>query len=296
MACDRDGAPYLPFGNGPYRLAMGLRPLDPDAWIAVNGDYDAYLAQKRALLAARHAEVFAALPEAADGAAELLAALGAHLVQRHPALFERRGDELLNRSTDEVWDLEHPALHPLDVAGRLVQEDFCLLLPAGATHRLAAASLCFPSRWRLAEKLGEPLGTIHAPVPSYAERLQSPVDGFLSRLQPHNPVWRLNWFLHDDPALFQPARRPPAEPITPHTAGDRLWLRVERQTLRRLPASAAVIFSIRTHLTPLAAAIRTQAAAADLAATLRSMPAALREYRQTESFEAALLSWLDARA
>ena len=181
-------------------------------------------------------------------------------------------------------------------SGRLVQEDFCILLPAASTYSLAAASLCFPSRWRLAEKLGHGLGAIHGPVPGYGERLEAAVDRFLGMLQPEKPVWRLNWFIHDDPSLFQPVRRPSAHRIGAEDAGDHLWLRVERQTLRRLAASGAVIFTIRTHLTPLARAIRTEGDAADLAATIRGMPAIMRAYRQMEGFEAGLLGWLDALA
>lgn len=115
-------------------------------------------------------------------------------------------------------------------------------------------------------------------------------------MQPGRLVWRLNWFVHDDPALFQPVRQPSAVKIGPENAGENLYLRVERQTLRRLPGSGAVIFTIRTHLTPLGRAIRSKRAAADLAATLRSMPDSVRAYRQTADFEGALLTWLDARA
>jgi hypothetical protein len=295
LPSDRQAAPYLPF-TAPYRMAMGVSALDPDSWIELDRDYAETLALKRTLLATRHEAVFAALPDAAAASEELLATLTAHLLRRFPQLFERRADRVLNKLTDEAWDVAHPTLHPLELAGRLVQEDFCLLLPDATTHRLAAASLCFPSRWHLSEKLGHPLSAIHGPVPLYAERLGSPVDGFLARLQPHNPVWRLNWMVHDDPSLFQPVRSPSPEPITRENAGELLWLRVERQTLRRLPQSAAVIFTIRTHLTPLAAAIATRQAAAELAATIRSMPPEIRAYRQMDGFEPALFDWLADRA
>ena len=34
-----------------------------------------------------------------------------------------------------------------------------------------AGVLCFPSRWRLMEKIGKPLSAVHGPVPLYADRL-----------------------------------------------------------------------------------------------------------------------------
>ena len=63
---------------------------------------------------------------------------------------------------------------------------------------------------------------------------------------------RFNWTIHDRPDLFQPtggARR--AHEVPPARYGESLWLRVERQTLRRLPRAGDVLFTIRTYRTPL---------------------------------------------
>ena len=90
--------------------------------------------------------------------------------------------------------------------------------------------------------------------PSYAERLGKPVDRFIGLLVPDRPVWRLNWSLTNDPTLFQPVghgRRDTDPDITPENVGRRIFLRVERQTLRRLPRTGAVLFTIRTHQRPL---------------------------------------------
>ncbi|MBV9785849.1 MAG: DUF3445 domain-containing protein, partial [Acidisphaera sp.] len=70
-------------------------------------------------------------------------------------------------------------------------------------YRLTAASLCFPTRWRLADKIGKPMQAIHATVPLYAERLARPVDRFFEKLAPQRPVFRTNFSLLDNPALFQ---------------------------------------------------------------------------------------------
>ena len=78
------------------------------------------------------------------------------------------------------------------------------------------------------------------------------------------------------------------------TAGERLWLRVERQTLRKLAQSEAVVFTIRTHITRLDRAIETAAHAAALATALRSMPEAMQQYKNIAPFAPALLAWLDA--
>jgi hypothetical protein len=290
-----DTARYLPFTGGRFRLAMGLMPLPLAQWIALDTHFAADLAAKRALLEERHAEVFAALAGTDAAAAELLQLLGRHLPSHHADSFRRDGDRLHNAATGEVWDLARPPLHPLNVAGRLVQEDLCLLQSADGPFRLTAASLCSPARWRLAEKIGRPLSAVHEPVPGYAEALAGPVDRFFAALKPGRVVWRLNWGILDDPAPFQPVAPPPTATITDENAGERLWLRVERQTLRRLPETGAVVFTIRTYITPLGRAIRAPAAAAELGSLIREMPEDMRRYKHIAAIAPALLAWLDAR-
>jgi hypothetical protein len=295
MSPDQDSAPYLPFDGGRFRLTMGLMPLPLESWIEIDRHFAAALAAKQALLATHHGEVFAALPEAEAPAAELLALLGRHLPRHHVAHFRRDGDRLCNLATAEAWNLARPGIHPLDLAGRLVQEDLCLLLAQAQTYRLVGASLCSPNRWRLGDKIGKPLAAIHDPVPGYTATLERPVDRFFARLTAERPVWRLNWGITDDPTPFQPVPREGTEAVTPHTAGDRLWLRVERQTLRRLPDTSAVVFTIRTHITRLDAAIATGVGASDLAAALRDMAPATQAYKHIAPLRPALLAWLDRR-
>ena len=117
-------------------------------------------------------------------------------------------------------------LHPLDAAGRLVQEDLCLMVLRDGAPHLDAASLCFPSYWRLADKLGRPMADVHGPVAHYADELAAKVDTFLQRLRPERPVWRRNWSIHDDPTLLPPRphpaprRRPARRPLAPQRAPD----------------------------------------------------------------------------
>ncbi|HUZ73255.1 MAG TPA: DUF3445 domain-containing protein [Stellaceae bacterium] len=294
-AADGGAAPYRPFEGGRFRLALGLMKLAPDAWIEIDDRLAADLAAKRALFAERHAEVFAALPEAAAPAEELLTLLASHLPHHHPDSFRRDGRRLVNRATGESWDVMQPALHPLEICGRLVQEDFCVMGADGGRYRLVGAALCAPSRWRLADKIGRDVAAIHAPVPGYHDALESSVDRFFARLKPEKPAWRLNWTILDDPAPFQPVPRRSPQPIAPADAGASLWLRVERQTLRRLPATGHIIFTIRTYITRLDAAVATAESAAELAALLRDAPEATLAYKHITPFRSALLAWLDAR-
>ena len=288
---------HLPFEAGPYRMAMGLMACPEPDWIELDDRYRAELAERGALLANHHAEVFAITEPSAAARAETLALIAAHLTRRFPDWFVHETGRLHNRLTAETWSLRDPPLDPLELAGRLVQEDLCLVRLDGATPILAAAVLCFPSRWRLAEKLGRPLAEIHDSVPFYGERLARPVDRFMTAIRPGRIALRLNWSLLDDPALFQPTgkfrdRRDPT--ITAVNAGDRVWLRVERQTLRLLPDSGAVLFAIRVHVYPLALVAASAPDAARLADAVRALPEATARYKSIAPFRGAVIDYLAA--
>ena len=297
-------APYLPFGDGkPFALRMGLQPLPAEAWIEIDAAYAAQLVKKRDLLATRHADVLQALPESRPASEEALTLLLDHLRTYHSDRFAFAGGKLRNIATGEEWDIAHSSLHPLEQAGRLVQEDFCILQSDGKTlsetYRLTAGAVCFPSNWRLADKIGKKLADLHGPVPGYAEKLASPVDRFFKNLSADTIMWRANWLIHAIAELFQAGHKldaATAAAITAANAGEKLWLRVERQTLRRLPASGAVLFTIRTHVTQLCEAIRDAKSARDLATAVRTMPDDVARYRSMSAFRAALLGWLAVRA
>jgi hypothetical protein len=284
------------FGGGRYRLAMGLTPLDDAEWLTPDAPLPEILAEKRLLLATRFESVLRVLPEAHAASVELLQLLATHLSRHFSATYRLDDDgRLTNGASHETWDIDAPSRHPLDIAGRLVAEDLCLLQASDAGYRLIGASLCFPNRWLLDDKLGQPLDVIHAPVPGFAPALQRPVAHFFAALKPDRIVARINWGIADDPTLFQPIGREANTAITAENAGSALYLRIERQTLRRLPESQAVLFTIRTEITPLDRVIETAADAIDLAGAVRDMSPAMKRYKHLTAAAPALLAWLETR-
>ncbi|MSP01232.1 MAG: DUF3445 domain-containing protein [Acetobacteraceae bacterium] len=276
---------------------MGLVAVAEGEWFELDALYPAELAERRRLLTIRRSDVFGAEPGSEEARAETLASIVEHLIRVHPAWFKRDGAAILNHLTGER--LKIAAYDPLELAGRLVQEDLCLIESSPEGPRLTAAVLCFPSRWRLHEKLGRPLAEVHGHVPLYADRLSRPVDRFMAHVRPGHIVARLNWSMLDDPSLFQPTgkwRTAHDTSITGANAGDRLFLRVERQTLRRLPSTGAVLFGIRVHVYPLASVVTARDTAARLAAAVRALPADMAHYKSLPMFQDALLAWLDRRA
>ncbi len=288
---------YFPIEPGPYRMAMGLVTVPQSDWFEFDEHYVPEMAEKRRLLTDCPAAVFGTTPGCEAACTETLSAVLDHLTAAHAGWFGQDGGVIHNRLTGEAWDIA--TLDPLELAGRLVQEDLCLIEASSDGPRLTAAVLCFPSRWLLHEKLGRPLTEVHGAVPFYADRLARPVDRFMAHARPGHISARLNWSVLDDPALFQPRGkwRTGVDPsVTRSNAGDRLFLRVERQTLRRLPVSGAVLFGIRVHVYALASVAGSAVPASRLAAAIRNLPAETVHYKSLSVFRDALLSWLDDRA
>lgn len=212
-------------------LSMGTRALGARPWLLADARRDDELRLKSRLRREHHPEVFAASDGSCAAGEEVL-----DLVAADPAAADPSA-------------VDPPPIHPLDAAGAVVQEDLCLLARADDGWHLVAGSVCFPSRWRLGDKLGRHVTDVHQPVAGYDRSLASRVDRLFDRLG-ERPVLRRNWFVHPDASLFQPAR-PRVERVLPaHEALDGLVVRSERQTLRRLPISGAILFTIRTQQAP----------------------------------------------
>src|SRR5437660_9232753 len=103
-------------------MAMSLVTVPAAEWIELDERYADEMAERRRLLAERHDDVFAVLPEADDASRETLQRLAAYLTAQFPDWFSVSRNTLVNRLTDEAWNLDEPPCHPLELAGRLVQE------------------------------------------------------------------------------------------------------------------------------------------------------------------------------
>lgn len=145
----------------------------------------------------------------------------------------------------------------LEAAARAHWEDFCLLTQdaPGQPYRIVAAAVAFPTDWRLSEKMGKPLHAVHEPIHGYAEQLSEGVDRFMERLRVGEIYGRTNMFVMPSADLrYMPGL--PADQryahVTPDNAGASLFVRCERETLRRLPQTGAIVFTIGVYRTSLA--------------------------------------------
>jgi hypothetical protein len=180
-------------------------------------------------------------------------------------------------------------------AALAVPDDLTVLrsVASGDAEQLpfVAGVVCSPSRWRLADKIGHDMLTVHKPVALYAEHIGAAVDTTLTRLSPDKPVWRSNWTLEDHPALFQPFS--PGRQLVDHPS--ELWIRIERETLRRLPRTKGVLFTIRGFQEPLATYVqRGPEAISALRELVARLPDAVARYKSVYDYRAATLTWLDS--
>ncbi len=240
--------------DGSQRLfQIGLKPLDPADWIDADDRLAADLAEKRRLMALHPDRVFAAEPESMAAQGEVLDLLGEHLPQRFPEVYRRQDDAITVVADGTAVELGADT-PPLQRAGLLVQEDLVLMHRDESGWRLTAASLSFPSSWSLREKFGRPMDEVHAPVPGFGAGTRNAelIARMFDNLRASIAVVRWNFSFYGDNRLHHPQSATPE--ARQFDAG--LFLRVERQTLRRLPQSADILFTIRIYLDPVEALAR----------------------------------------
>lgn len=247
-------------GRGGGVLSMGLRKVPEADWLQPNTDPTA-----RAAAFDAHPDAVQVMPEAEAAGREVAAMLGVG--------------------------------GGLGEAARGCWEDLCLLQPdAAGDYRLTAGAVAFPTDWRLADKMGLPLTAIHAPIHGYAEQLASGVDHFFRSL-PAGPIFgRGNWFVVPSSACHYLPEDDPTERfahVTAANAGSTLFVRCERQTLRRLPDTGAVLFTIGIHVAPLADL--SASAVARVASAVAATPTGEHERRAAPFYAAALAGYAAER-
>lgn len=131
-----------------FHMTMGLRKLDEKNWLTIDRNYNDYHCIRADLLQNnKHGknDVLQCLPGSEDACAETLEIVVEFLAQRYPQMFELWGgaegrDWIRNMETSEVFQIHTPymGMAPLEVAARLVMEDFSILLKSDldGKHRL----------------------------------------------------------------------------------------------------------------------------------------------------------------
>ncbi|KAI9645494.1 hypothetical protein NHQ30_006233 [Ciborinia camelliae] len=248
-------------------------------------------------------------PSAFDGAVELLEELCAYLPERYPTLYKRTPVGMDNLLTNESFNIvERPlAEDPMQMAARFTQDDLAIMFEKeDGQYYLLAGAILLAGFWRLEDKLGMPLSEIHTSgdVPGYKAKLEKGMMNFFRRVQPNGPVQRNNYFIQVDDQLAWSSSIGP-EDGAPGTvswdtakknkAVEHHWFRSERQTLRRLPRSGGVVFTIRTYFHPITEICEEPYVPGRLASAVRSWGDDVSKYKGKEKYGEVLLEYLDKR-
>lgn len=213
-------------------FSIGLSNIASSKWLEIDGRRDEYLAVKSELHRTRLDDVFAAEEGTEASQLEVLKLVQAFLLE--------------NSGLSATWREEEIA--PLMQAASMIQEDLALMRKDGAGWRLVAASVCFPSNWWLREKMGLPLAQVHHSIPGFGpeSRNDEIIGRIFDSMQVGSIVERRNWSLVNtdklphwpDEKVFDRQREYPQG----------VFMRVERQTLRKLAACGDILFTIRIHI------------------------------------------------
>jgi hypothetical protein len=262
-----------PFLGAPPDFAIGLRAIDQDAWLE-GGEAEPQL-RKDALFATVRDTVWGEMEGSRAGQEEALDLVRAAGV-----------------AVDESADLP-----PLYRAARVLADDLCLMAPRDGVWRLCALSLSSPTFFTAAGVLGKNLAQLHAPVPAFGDRFLARVERIFNGLRDGLILERRNWTVVNSPALFTPDPAPiraRIEEIAANEAGERLFLRIERQTLRRLPVTGSALFTIRVWLYPLEALRADPGRLAAFAVAWRSAGEDFRRYKKLPLYDALVEAFLRA--
>jgi hypothetical protein len=289
---------YTPYDGSKQPFSIGLELLDPERWVEPDDLLASEIALKEELIAQRSHIVCAETDGSHTGQAEARDRLSKFLTTRYADRYQSHMHGVTVVATGRTVRFDDGAM-PLVHAARLVQDDLCLMRRGPQGWHLAAGVVCFPSAWALPEKVGLSMDAIHVPVPGFAGRMAGMVARIFDHLPVDRPVWRLNWSLYDDAQLHHP--EPKQGPR--HWAGGQgrfgtnAFVRVERQTLTKLPGSGDILFTIRIHLDPVEAFAshpRGRELAAGLARQLAGLDADQLAYKGLTGERERLLAGLAA--
>ncbi|KAH6918760.1 hypothetical protein BKA70DRAFT_28417 [Coprinopsis sp. MPI-PUGE-AT-0042] len=302
--------PYRPF-RWTFHQTMALMPLEPDWWLELESTYKERVAQRQDLFRKHGGLILDALPGAELACRELVQTVIEFLTARYPNVFvmDKTTGSFENRilgtrqkvSYEVEEGNEEKAAELLMFLLNNVPEDFAITQKDEETgkYHFRAGVICSAVGWNLGEKIGKPLHEVHGPVPFYDKMLRHSMDRFFDKLPVDKPIQRGSWTFEVGQPLFFQADEPEFavhKSFNPDLKLDDIHLRVDWQTLRRLPESKAIVFNYKCLFTPVTD-FRKEPYIPQLVATvLRDSKTPFKDYKAWGPLEHKFLPALDAWA
>lgn len=250
---------YMPF-RYPLTQTMALVKLDMNHWSIVDEEYYHFMSEKKRLFDNYEEEKLASNPfykrlygsEYDHICEELCEFVVTHFTTRFPKLFQRVGNVVYNKLLNEEYDLNK--MDPFLVVTKLSMEDFFITVKDEdmKQHKCVGVSVAFGGGgFPIVPIVGQGMDEIHKKVPYYESKLRTSMSKWFDKFI--DPVERSSWHIvwdkdlncnelytkhreyHDDSEKYK-------EYVDNIPFSD-FYVRVERQSLIKLPKSKAIIFS-----------------------------------------------------
>jgi hypothetical protein len=296
---------YRPYRWSTADFQLGLRPIKATRWMLLEENYAATMREKRARMAEFPELYYGTLPCSIEAQHELRERVAAHLAADHPQHFRRSGSTLHCLIDGAQHDLQDISMEPLQQLSRFIEEDFMLLQEIDGAQIITAASNAYSSSGRLVASVGKTVASAHQSVPQLNDKLGPRIDRMIGSIHADTPCERFNWqltplstkfFPHEAHAANAEAMRQVCDALrrNPERAEELLWIRVERQTLSRLPESRAVAFTLHTYSDPLASLRSDVESLRAILTLMRTYSHERLEYSEMNFVRDSVITWLEA--
>ncbi|KAF8644114.1 hypothetical protein AX16_008643 [Volvariella volvacea WC 439] len=279
------------------KTVKALQKMDPDWWIELESTYVERIQQRKDLYAKYGKTIVDRKPGVEEASKELMEMVIEFLCCRYPNQFQYDDRGVFhNRILNTQADIQH--VDPLLFLLENVPEDFIIMVEDNTTriyHLLGGVS-CSAVGWNMADKMGKPLQDIHIPVPDYKEKLQLSMNRFFSKMKCSEPIQRGSWsFEHGQPLFLQEGDQEweLRQVQSPDISIEDIHLRVDWQTLRRLPKSRTIVFNFKALFTPITSFREEPFIPRLVAKILRNTKENIRIYKNTWHLEHKMLPALD---
>lgn len=303
---------YFPFGEQ-FDLRMGTAAFkQEDKLVETDLHYLKEISIKRALLETDHRYYYRSAGDTMLAQWDVVDLILTDLCRFQPEDFqlEKQGNEWHwnNRITGEElffrWGKDGSLPYePLDWVGRQVQEDL-VILGNDDSAALVAGQLCFANGYSLDDKYGQPFLTIHSPAPGMIGPMMQAAQKLMERILVGRSVWRASWNFKISNAMDLSSRHTEnynrelatiAPGLTTGNIGPKVFIRIERQTLTRLPLSNCILFGIHVHQNTVEDEAGDPQRARQMLNVLKTTPREMLDYKAITPFETALLGYLEQR-
>ena len=264
---------HLPFLSNPDVLHMGLNEVSEESWLEIKPLKNSFR-NKIELLENFSHEILFENYEFQSANMNFFEALKSYLSTYYSDEYTFNKKSIDIYLDDFSSQINSSKKTDLELMSSLIPEDILILVPESENYVLRSAAVFSPSNWDLKSKINKPLDIIHEPVPGYEKTLSTKVNSFLNRLPASRIFERFNWSIYPSKKLFFHPRYPE---FTSET--NELFLRVERQTFRKLNDSSAIMFTIGVHNYPLMEVLKIKRAPESLMTAIKLMPESIKIYK-----------------